>query len=588
MTGVSPAALKSLLYGIRDIWVGGVKQSLRPAINFTTGVSCTDNPARNRLDISVIGQGLEFVTKFSGATLDADKLNDLSDNESPTPSFVLPAPASWTGRRIVAKRLNQAASEVTLTAAGGALIDGAASYTLAGSSIAVEFYSDGTRVLVGASSPTSLGIAEPFSSVVTIARNGVQTATANSDGRIVWGLAPTGHATGASKTLEIPPNTVVDPEDLVLSPDMNVANAAAFDPAKRCHVFVSCFGTHFSGLLEVVEARDATAPALVSATVREGDKDAIELLFAEPVILRDAALVTMSYSAGTSRTITGYQSGNGTTLITLDMSGDWDGTETATVTIAANAFQDLNGNLSAADTEAISNQADGVVFSNTIGYWRSDSVVESGGVVSAMTDRSGEGNHVNNLIAIQQPGLLASRINGHPSVNFDGTDDFLANYDIKIGGAEPTDLNSYTILAVVKFDTTTAESLFSAFPDSPATIFEGILILLEVGNMKLFAPNSASQAIKAFSSTGWNEIRFEITQAQRRMWINGVLQTDDGGNWNTVADTPPLKGVRIGLESNGTYGQMNGELAELRYIGRTLTAPEATQWDSYVASRYAL
>jgi hypothetical protein len=66
------------------------------------------------------------------------------------------------------------------------------------------------------------------------------------------------------------------------------------------------------------------------------------------------------------------------------------------------------------------------------------------------------------------------------------------------------------------------------------------------------------------------------------------LQTDDGGNWNTVADTPPLKSVRIGLESNGTYGQMNGELAELRYIGRTLTAPEATQWDSYVASRYAL
>jgi hypothetical protein len=106
--------------------------------------------------------------------------------------------------------------------------------------------------------------------------------------------------------------------------------------------------------------------------------------------------------------------------------------------------------------------------------------------------------------------------------------------------------------------------------------------------MKVFAPGAASQALKAFSSTGWNEFRFEITQAQRRMWINGVLQTDDGGNWNSVADTPPLKGIRIGLEAVGTYGQMNGELAELRYIGRTLTSPEATSWDGYVASRYGL
>jgi hypothetical protein len=432
------------------------------------------------------------------------------------------------------------------------------------------------------------GIAEPYASVVVFERDAIQTAVANSDGRIVWALAPSGHVSGVSKTLVIPANTVDAPEKIILAPDLNIANAAAFDPAQRCHVFASCYGTHFSGSLEVVPARDAAAPTLVSATVRESNKDGLELTFAEPVVLANLASVTLTFSSGTPRTITALESGNGTTTIVLDMSGDWVGTEVAEVVLAAGAFRDLNGVASGADTEAILNQADGVVFSNTIGYWRSDSVVESGGVVSAMTDRSGEGNHVNNLVAIQQPGLLASRINGHPSVNFDGTDDFLANYDIKIGGAEPTDLNSYTILAVVKFDTTTAESLFSAFPDSPATIFEGILILLEVANMKVFAPGAASQALKAFSSTGWNEFRFEITQAQRRMWINGVLQTDDGGNWNSVADTPPLKGIRIGLEAVGTYGQMNGELAELRYIGRTLTSPEATSWDGYVASRYGL
>ena len=141
--------LDALLFGVRDVLVGGVGVPARTKLNFATGVSWADNPSQNRIDLTVTGKGLEFVTKFSGATLDADKLNDLNDNESPTPSFVLPAPASWTGRRIVAKRLNQAAAEVTLTAAGGALIDGAASYTLVGPDVCAEFFSDGTRILVG-------------------------------------------------------------------------------------------------------------------------------------------------------------------------------------------------------------------------------------------------------------------------------------------------------------------------------------------------------------------------------------------------------------------------------------------------------
>jgi hypothetical protein len=141
--------LDGLIYGVRGVFVAGREQPDRPAINFATGVKAVDNPSAKRLDLTVTGEGLEFVTKFSGDTLEADKLNELSDNESPTPSFVLEAPANWPGRKLVAKRLNQGAPEVTLTAAGGALIDGAASYTLRGNDVCAEFYSDGARILVG-------------------------------------------------------------------------------------------------------------------------------------------------------------------------------------------------------------------------------------------------------------------------------------------------------------------------------------------------------------------------------------------------------------------------------------------------------
>lgn len=137
------------------ILVNGAERSDRAGINFGPGFSVADNEEEDRLDVTI--DPITFVTKFSGATLDAGKVNDLNDNEATSPAFVLPAPSTWSGRRLIAKRLNQAAAEVTLTASGGALIDGAASYTLIGPDVCAEFFSDGSRVLVG---PTTGGITD--------------------------------------------------------------------------------------------------------------------------------------------------------------------------------------------------------------------------------------------------------------------------------------------------------------------------------------------------------------------------------------------------------------------------------------------
>lgn len=95
---------------------------------------------------------LNVVTKNSGATLDSGALNLLNDNGAPSPAFVLPAPATWTGRRISAKRLNQLAASASITVDGGALIDGASAYSLVGRSVSSDFWSNGTAVYVG---PTS-------------------------------------------------------------------------------------------------------------------------------------------------------------------------------------------------------------------------------------------------------------------------------------------------------------------------------------------------------------------------------------------------------------------------------------------------
>lgn len=149
MSGIGAKALRGLLYGVREILVGGRARPLRSRLNFVGGASVVDNPADDRTDVLVLGEGYEVVTKLSGATLAIHSVNLLSDNEDETPAFVLPNPATWAGQKIVAKRLGQTAASVTVTVAGGGLIDGGAEFVIVGTSVATEFWSSGTNVYVG-------------------------------------------------------------------------------------------------------------------------------------------------------------------------------------------------------------------------------------------------------------------------------------------------------------------------------------------------------------------------------------------------------------------------------------------------------
>lgn len=133
------------LLPVRRILIDGVEQEFRRDLNFV-GAQIEDDPQALALRLKF---GLRVAGFASGATLQADYLCLLEDNEDLTPSFVLPAPATWSGQRIVVKRLDQAAASVELSVAGGANIDGAATYTLVGTDVAAEFWSDGISVYVG-------------------------------------------------------------------------------------------------------------------------------------------------------------------------------------------------------------------------------------------------------------------------------------------------------------------------------------------------------------------------------------------------------------------------------------------------------
>lgn len=100
-----------------------------------------------RIDAAIGNAPTPAVPKVPGDTLQGGALNLLEDDGAPSPTFVLPAPGSW--RRIAAKRVDQVAASVLISVAGGATIDGAATYTLVGTDVAAEFWSDGINVFVG-------------------------------------------------------------------------------------------------------------------------------------------------------------------------------------------------------------------------------------------------------------------------------------------------------------------------------------------------------------------------------------------------------------------------------------------------------
>lgn len=101
--------------------------------------------------VSLSARDLSVVIVASGGTLTAHAVNLLDDDEEDEPVFVLPAPSTWSGKRLIAKRVAQPASSVVLSVSGGATIDGESSYEMHGSSTCAEFFSDGTNVYVGPS-----------------------------------------------------------------------------------------------------------------------------------------------------------------------------------------------------------------------------------------------------------------------------------------------------------------------------------------------------------------------------------------------------------------------------------------------------
>lgn len=65
----------------------------------------------------------------------------------------------------------------------------------------------------------------------------------------------------------------------------------------------------------------------------------------------------------------------------------------------------------------------------------SSTITQSGGTVSQWNDKSGNNRHVSQAISSRQPAYSATGLNSKPTIDFDGTDDFLKNEAFQPAGA---------------------------------------------------------------------------------------------------------------------------------------------------------
>lgn len=402
---------------------------------------------------------------------------------------------------------------------------------------------------------------------------------------LVVPLASSGHADGAAATLYIPANSLTTSSGLIMAPDLNV-EGDAFDASLGYVIVVERVAGRCISSARTVPTIDTTAPTLSSAVVAYGNADAITLNFSEAVYLDGVAGLSLAFSAGTARTITAIESGNGTNTVTLTLSGSVSATDVLTFSAAANTIQDLNGNIASTITNAaVTNNAGEVSFADTWIMLRGDNLAADGTAVSQWTDQTVNANHFTQGTGGEQPTVLVdATISNQKCVNFDGTDDRLINVTLAVAGNTPTDISDYSVILVWKHDGTSSDIPFS-FSDATGLEFKHADLVRDAGVLNFYGGvNSSNPAGAADSSTDWRYAIAVHTTASRDLYVDGALF-----GTNAVSVNP--NAVRYGSLGRGVETgayPFDGKIAELRFVAHALTAQERTDVATYMAVRYGL
>jgi hypothetical protein len=192
-------------------------------------------------------------------------------------------------------------------------------------------------------------------------------------------------------------------------------------------------------------------------------------------------------------------------------------------------------------------------------------------------DQSGNGYHTNQGDATRRPTLTAGWKNGLPALNFDGSNDVLAN----VSGAILPDGSAYSLFVVGAKDVDPDTEYNDQFFRISGTAFHK-LQLMRTGGTRYCAGSNAVDIQKSGAYTfgtlpfmaSWVE-GGTTTVAPPSLRINGVAQT-------AVGELNPLNTV-VGYQVGGDSAvYFDGKIAEVILVAGALDAAGVAQVEEYI------
>jgi len=227
------------------------------------------------------------------------------------------------------------------------------------------------------------------------------------------------------------------------------------------------------------------------------------------------------------------------------------------------------------------------VYNGLQAWYRADlGVVKDGGNhVSQWTDLSGNGAHVETAIAGQEPGWVASGLNGKPVVQFSGSNILTTAgpVDVLAGNTDQT------VIAVVAPAAT--QTNWSTVVDLSSGQSQGFALQQDgshANDYKLWwmgnppAGWKSSPGAPAASGVGVQVLSLVKNGTGATDYVNGVSQGTDSVPGSVQTPVAPLA---VGNAVGGGYGY-NGEIAEILVYNRALSDTERHSIETALAARY--
>ena len=221
-------------------------------------------------------------------------------------------------------------------------------------------------------------------------------------------------------------------------------------------------------------------------------------------------------------------------------------------------------------------------------WLKADAGVEtSDGKVTTWKDQSGNNRNASQGTAPDRPTLVASGLNGHPVLRFDGNDGLTLG---NISAAFPSAATLFIVATINddNYNLFTTKSGADSHGGSD-TWWRFSSIGTPAAYMAVFNPNRTYAVLEGrVPSSGSHLFAVESSGSQWEMSIDG-----SGGGANNSGSHRAGDEYRIGMpDNNPPTGEaakfLNGDIAEIILFDRALTETERHQVGSYLSKKYGL